>query len=98
MYAAAKHAETTGVALEVTVSTERAGDAVRIVVADNGPGIDIETREKIFQPFFTTKPTGDGTGLGLSLAWDIVVNGHNGSIDVEGEEGKGAIFTVTLPA
>ena len=97
-YAVKKHADDTGIEPEITVSTERVDNTVRIVVADNGPGIAPDVREKIFQPFFTTKPTGDGTGLGLSLSWDIIVNGHNGTIEVESEEGKGARFIVELPA
>ncbi len=54
-------------------------------------------REKIFEPFFTTKPTGKGTGLGLSLSYDIVTQGHGGTLTVESEEGEGATFIVTLP-
>ena len=96
-YAAKKQAKETGIEPEIIVSTERTAESVQIVVTDNGPGIPPDVREKIFQPFFTTKPTGDGTGLGLSLSWDIVVNGHNGTIEVESEEGKGAKFIVELP-
>ena len=55
------------------------------------------TKEKIMQPFFTTKPTGEGTGLGLSLTYDMVVKGHGGSIKVESDEGKGSEFTILLP-
>jgi signal transduction histidine kinase len=66
-------------------------------VADNGPGIPDAIREKIFQPFFTTKPTGQGTGLGLSLSYDIVTKGHNGSLGMESIEGDGSTFCVTLP-
>lgn len=55
------------------------------------------TKAKVFQPFFTTKPTGEGTGLGLSLAYDIITKGHDGAIDVESVEGEGTTFTVTLP-
>ena len=79
----------------VTRRTEDGGAVVR--VEDNGPGISAENRDKIFQPFFTTKPTGEGTGLGLSLSYEIVVNGHGGSLDVESEPGKGAAFVLTLP-
>ncbi len=81
----------------VTVSTQRVGDAVEIRVADNGPGIPAEMREKIFEPFFTTKPTGSGTGLGLSMSYDIITQGHGGTLTVESEEGQGATFIVTLP-
>ncbi|WP_460968846.1 sensor histidine kinase [Spirosoma migulaei] len=52
----------------------------------------------MFQPFFTTKPTGEGTGLGLSLAYDIVTKGHGGTLEVESKEGEGTTFTITLPA
>ena len=54
-------------------------------------------KAKIFQPFFTTKPTGSGTGLGLSLAYDIVTKGHGGTLEVESAEGEGTIFTIKLP-
>jgi len=72
-------------------------ESVRIAVSDNGMGIPDAIRTKIFQPFFTTKPTGEGTGLGLSLSYDIVTKGHGGSLEVESEEGKGSVFTVVLP-
>ncbi|MDH5381279.1 MAG: HAMP domain-containing histidine kinase [Cyclobacteriaceae bacterium] len=65
-------------------------------VTDNGPGIPPEIKEKIFQPFFTTKPTGQGTGLGLSMSFDIV-KAHGGEITVDSTPGNGATFTVTLP-
>ena len=81
----------------VTVSTRQAEGQVEIRVKDNGPGIPAEIREKIFEPFFTTKPTGTGTGLGLSLSYDIVTQGHGGTLTVESEEGKGATFIITLP-
>lgn len=80
----------------VTVETKRGNDSIEIRVKDNGAGIPAETRNKIFQPFFTTKPTGQGIGLGLSLAYDIIKS-HNGKIAVESEEGKGTTFFVTLP-
>ncbi len=64
---------------------------------DNGPGMETTLREKIFEPVFTTKPTGQGTGLGLSLSYDIVTQGHGGTMTVEGDEGEGAAFIVTLP-
>lgn len=65
---------------------------------DNGPGIPKAIREKIFQPFFTTKPTGEGTGLGLSLSYDIVTKGHGGTLTLESVEGEGATFSIRLPA
>ncbi len=81
----------------VTVSTRQVEGQVEIRVSDNGPGIPAEIKEKIFEPFFTTKPTGSGTGLGLSLSYDIVTQGHGGTLAVESEDGKGATFVVTLP-
>jgi signal transduction histidine kinase len=81
----------------VTVSTKRRGNQVAICVADNGAGIPGAIKDKIFQPFFTTKPTGQGTGLGLSLSYDIVTKGHDGSLTVETSEGKGSTFSITLP-
>ena len=72
-------------------------DAVEIVIRDNGDGIQEEVRTKLFQPFFTTKPTGEGTGLGLSMAHDIIVRQHRGEIQVKTEEGEFAEFIVTLP-
>ncbi|NUM78895.1 hypothetical protein HUU40_31440, partial [candidate division KSB1 bacterium] len=81
----------------VTVSTRTVDGAVEIRVHDNGGGIPEEVREKIFEPFFTTKPTGSGTGLGLSLSFDIVTQGHGGTLTVESTQGEGATFVVTLP-
>ena len=80
----------------VTISTKKSGDKVEIRVQDNGNGIPQKILDKIFQPFFTTKPTGQGTGLGLSLAYDIV-KAHGGEIKVETMEGEGAEFIVHLP-
>jgi signal transduction histidine kinase len=70
---------------------------VLIIVKDNGPGIPVEIKDKIFQPFFTTKPTGQGTGLGLSLSYDII-KAHGGELKVETKEGEGAGFIIQLPA
>ncbi|MEN9598358.1 MAG: hypothetical protein RL596_669, partial [Bacteroidota bacterium] len=70
---------------------------IAIVITDNGTGIPQQIKEKIFQPFFTTKPTGQGTGLGLSLAYDIVTKVHSGKLVVDSEEGKGTTFIVTIP-
>jgi len=67
-----------------------------ISVRDNGKGIAEKDRNKIFQPFFTTKPTGEGTGLGLSLSYDIV-KAHGGEIRVESKVGAGSVFTIALP-
>jgi signal transduction histidine kinase len=79
----------------VEVSTKRVGDKVVIAVRDNGTGIPQKVVDKIYQPFFTTKPTGQGTGLGLSLSYDII-KAHGGEINVETKEGEGTKFTVIL--
>ena len=81
----------------VWVSTKKVGDKVFISVRDNGQGIPQKILDKIFQPFFTTKPTGQGTGLGLSLAYDIVTKGHGGQLTVETEQGIGTTFIIQLP-
>ena len=81
----------------VEVTTLSTDGQMIIMVRDNGSGIPEAIKDKIMQPFFTTKPTGEGTGLGLSLSYDIVVKGHEGSIDVNTETGKGSEFIVTLP-
>jgi signal transduction histidine kinase len=80
----------------VTVSTKNFGDKVEIRVKDNGNGIPPHVLDKIFQPFFTTKPTGQGTGLGLSLSYDIV-KAHAGELQVETSEGIGTEFIISLP-
>lgn len=81
----------------VTVVTKRRGDKVAITVKDNGTGIPQKVLDKIFQPFFTTKPTGQGTGLGLSLSYDIVTNGHGGEIKVDTKDGEYTSFSIILP-
>ncbi len=81
----------------VRVSTDVLAEGIEIRVSDNGPGIPADVQAKIFEPFFTTKPTGSGTGLGLSLSYDIVTQGHGGTLMVESEEGQGATFIITLP-
>ena len=81
---------------EVTVTTSTEKNNLIIKVKDNGNGIPDAIKEKIMQPFFTTKPTGEGTGLGLSLSYDIVVKGHGGSIKVDSVEGEGSEFIITL--
>jgi signal transduction histidine kinase len=81
----------------VSVSTKKVGDKVLISVKDNGNGIPQKVLDKIFQPFFTTKPTGQGTGLGLSLSYDIV-KAHGGELKVETREGEGSKFIINLPA
>jgi len=80
----------------VSVSTKKSDNSVTITVSDNGGGIPENIKEKIFQPFFTTKPTGQGTGLGLSLSYDIV-KAHGGEIKVESKEGEGTEFIIQLP-
>ncbi len=81
----------------LAVATREAEDAVEVRVRDNGTGIAPEIRDKLFQPFFTTKPTGEGTGLGLSISYDIVTQQHGGTITVESEPGAFTEFTIRLP-
>jgi two-component system NtrC family sensor kinase len=81
----------------VWLSTKKNGNKIMISVRDNGPGIPQKILDKIFQPFFTTKPTGQGTGLGLSMSYDIVTKGHAGEIKVENKEGEGVEFIIILP-
>jgi signal transduction histidine kinase/ligand-binding sensor domain-containing protein len=81
----------------VSVSTKKLSDKVEIKVKDNGNGIPQKVMDKIFQPFFTTKPTGQGTGLGLSLSYDIITKGHGGELKVETKEGEFAEFIISLP-
>jgi signal transduction histidine kinase len=81
----------------VIVSTKKLGSKIEISVKDNGNGIPQKNLDKIFQPFFTTKPTGQGTGLGLSLSYDIVTKAHQGEIKVSTKEGEGTEFIVVLP-
>ena len=80
----------------VTVSTAKHNEKVEIKVSDNGNGIPQKVLDKIFQPFFTTKPTGQGTGLGLSLSYDIV-KAHGGELKVETKDGAGSEFIIQLP-
>ena len=80
----------------VSVQTKNTGTGIKIIVSDNGNGIPGNIIDKIFQPFFTTRPTGQGTGLGLSLAYDIV-KAHSGEINVETKEGEGTKFIISLP-
>ena len=72
-------------------------DKIEIIVQDNGMGISKSLMDKIFQPFFTTKPAGQGTGLGLSLSYDII-KAHGGELELESEVGKGTTFLIQLPA
>ena len=81
----------------LSVTTRDLGEAVEVRVRDNGVGIPAEIKDKLFQPFFTTKPTGEGTGLGLSISYDIVTHEHGGAIKVASEVGAFTEFTVSLP-
>lgn len=81
----------------VSVSTRKANGKVEIKVSDNGSGIPLKVLDKIFQPFFTTKPSGQGTGLGLSMSYEIITKGHGGELKVDTKEGEGAEFTIVLP-
>ena len=87
-----KHYEPT-----VTISTKRENAQIIISVNDNGNGMPQETIDKVFQPFFTTKPTGKGTGLGLSMSYDIITKGHNGELKVASKENEGTTFNIILP-
>jgi PAS domain S-box-containing protein len=87
----------TGDQPELSAATKNLGDKVEIRIRDNGTGIPNDIKEKIFNPFFTTKPAGEGTGLGLSMSHDIIVKQHGGTIDVETEPGVFTEFTITLP-
>ena len=82
----------------VEVSTHRENGWVEVRVSDNGVGVPEEIRDKIFQPFFTTKPGKEGTGLGLSLTYEIVVHGHGGKLRIESPPGRGSVFIASLPA
>src|SRR5262249_25892464 len=81
----------------VTASTKSLGDRVEIRIRDNGTGITPDVKEKMFNPFFTTKPTGEGTGLGLSISHDIIVKQHGGSIEVDTQAGEFTEIKVILP-
>ena len=99
-YAATKRAvEANGGEYEPTLaaSTKNLGDRVEIEIRDNGTGIPHEVKEKMFNPFFTTKPAGEGTGLGLSISHDIIVKQHGGSIEVDTKPGEFTEFRIVLP-
>ena len=98
-YAAAKRKEAGDESFEPTLSatTKNLGNKVEIRIRDNGTGIPLEVKEKMFNPFFTTTPAGEGTGLGLSMSHDIVVKQHGGKIDVDTEPGAFTEFIITLP-
>src|SRR6202043_871977 len=98
-YAASKRKAEAGDGFEpmLSATTKNLGDKVEIRIRDNGTGIPEGVKEKIFNPFFTTKPSGEGTGLGLSMSHDIIVKQHGGSIDVETEPGLFTEFKIVLP-
>jgi two-component system NtrC family sensor kinase len=96
-YAVQQRAGEAGYVPTVRVRTQRRGPQVEIHVQDNGTGMRPEVQAKVFQPFFTTKPTGEGTSLGLSLSYDIITKGHGGTLTVESQPGQGSTFTITLP-
>ncbi|SDF75227.1 Histidine kinase-, DNA gyrase B-, and HSP90-like ATPase [Bradyrhizobium brasilense] len=81
----------------LSATTNNLDDKVEIRIRDNGTGIPVEVKEKVFNPFFTTKPAGEGTGLGLSMTHDIIVKQHGGTLDVETELGVFTEFIITLP-
>ncbi len=92
-----KRNEPEGFEPKVKVISKEANSKIMISVTDNGNGISANILNKIFQPFYTTKPSGQGTGLGLSLSYDIVTKGHNGDLLVESKEGEGITFTILIP-
>jgi two-component system, NtrC family, sensor kinase len=98
-YATAKRKAEAGDGFEpvMRATTKSLGNKVEIRIRDNGTGIPPEVKEKMFNPFFTTKPAGEGTGLGLSMSHDIVVKQHGGTIDVATETGQFTEFTIVLP-
>src|SRR5262249_18488811 len=81
----------------LTAATRNLGDRVEITIRDNGTGIPPEVKEKMFNPFFTTKPAGEGTGLGLSITHDILVKQHSGSIEVDSQPGEYTEVRIVLP-
>jgi signal transduction histidine kinase len=98
-YAATKRKADAGDGFEptLTATTKNLGDKVEIRIRDNGTGIPTEVKEKIFNPFFTTKPAGEGTGLGLSMSHDIIVKQHGGTMDVDTVPGAFTEFRIVLP-
>jgi signal transduction histidine kinase len=82
----------------VIVSTRRTAVGVELRVADNGTGMPEGVRERAFEPFYTTKPTGQGTGLGLSLSYEIVAHGHGGTLEIERSDERGTVIALHLPA
>jgi two-component system NtrC family sensor kinase len=99
IYATTKRKTEVGDGFEpaLTATTRNLGDKVEIRIRDNGTGIPAEVKEKIFNPFFTTKPAGEGTGLGLSISHDIIVKQHGGTIEVDSAPGTFTEFRIVLP-
>lgn len=101
LYAVNEKAQTAGADYKPTIEVETfflpLQSAGGVKVRDNGNGVPASIKDKIMQPFFTTKPTGEGTGLGLSLSYDIITKAYNGKLSVDSRDGEGAEFTVTLP-
>jgi signal transduction histidine kinase len=91
------HADDGGYEPTLTTATKNLGDRVEIRIRENGTGMPPWVKEKLFNPFFTTKPAGEGTGLGLSISHDIVVKQHAGSIDFETQTGEFTEFKIILP-
>ncbi len=87
-----------GYAAELSLTTAVRGEHVEVRIRDNGTGMPTRVVEKVFEPFFTTKPAGQGTGLGMSLSREVVVEGHQGAMRVESEEGEGTEVVITLPS
>jgi two-component system NtrC family sensor kinase len=81
----------------LSAATRNLGNNIEVRIRDNGTGIPAEVKEKMFNPFFTTKPAGEGTGLGLSMSHDIIVKQHGGTIDVETRPGEFTEFRIVLP-
>jgi signal transduction histidine kinase len=92
-----KEGDDTGFEPTLRASTKNLGDTVEIRIRDNGTGIPADVKDKMFNPFFTTKPAGEGTGLGLSMSHDIIVKQHGGTIDVDTEQGHFTEFRIVLP-
>lgn len=92
-----KHNKDSAYRPKVNVSSAKRSSGIEIKISDNGLGIPADLQDKIFQPFFTTKPSGEGTGLGLSLSYDIITKGHGGNLSIESTEGIGSTFIIELP-
>ena len=96
-YAATNRNTLTNIEPTLLVTTKDLGETVEIRIRDNGNGIPAEIREKIYDPFFTTKPSGEGTGLGLSISYDIIVKQHGGTINLETEPNEFTEFIIEIP-